>query len=87
MESAAPADPAVGAIVPLAQHAATVALLEEYRQQSFTDAETNEELRRENSELKLALGEARGALRAERGNRYRAPEWWRKLFGGRGGEE
>jgi DNA-binding transcriptional MerR regulator len=77
----APADAreSMGALlVPIERLQASAALLEDARQREAAALARAEELAAENARLLKELGRAEGKLSA----RYRAPVWWRTLFGG-----
>lgn len=84
-------------IVPPAQIAALQIMLRDYSQreallQQRADlaaqaaAVRERELQAEIAGLQNALGKAQGELAAVKSGRYRAPRWWRAVFGGRESE-
>ena len=74
------ADTGNGDIVPLATLRATQALLMDAKDREAAALAESKAANERIAELERELGEARGKLKAH----YRAPEWWRKLFGGAG---
>lgn len=74
-----------GVLVPLESLRLHQALLAEaQRREEQASAETAD-LRARIETLQNELGKAQGELAAVKAGRYRAPKWWRAVFGGREG--
>lgn|GEM_PF-3383069 len=74
-----------GALVPLESLRLHQALLvDAQRREEHASAEAAE-LRARVEALQNELGRAQGELAAVKAGRYRAPAWWRSIFGGREG--
>lgn len=88
------AEPTAGAyLVPIerllsaqAQAAQAAALLTDAQRREAEAIERERELQSEVQRLNLELGKAQGEAAALRATRYKAPAWWRNLFGGRSNE-
>ena len=74
------------ALVPLERLQAAQALLTDAQRREQVAAEQVAALQAEVQRLAGELGKAQGELQGFRSAQYRAPAWWRKLFGGRAGE-
>jgi len=70
---------AVTTLVPMAEVRAMQALLHDAQRRETEALDREADLRARIEDLQLQLGEARGAVKS----RYRSPEWWRRIFGGR----
>jgi DNA-binding transcriptional MerR regulator len=69
-------------LVPVERLQAAQTLLEDAQRREQAAQERAETLQAEVQRLTFALGEAEGKLKAH----YKAPRWWRALFGGAAGE-
>lgn len=72
-----------GALVPLESLRLAQALLSEAQRREEHASTEVAELRSRIEQLQNDLGRAQGELDAVKAGRYRAPRWWRALFGGR----
>lgn len=72
-----------GALVPLESLRLAQSLLVEAQRREADAAGENAELRARIEALQKDLGRAEGELAAVKAGRYRAPRWWRAVFGGR----
>ncbi len=77
---------AAGALVPLERLQAAHALMQDAQRREQAAAEQVAALQAEVQRLSQALGRAEGEAATLKATRYRAPTWWRRLFGGREGE-
>lgn len=71
------------ALVPLERLQAAQALLQDARQREQAASEQVAALQTEVQRLAGELGKAQGELQGYRSAQYRAPRWWRAIFGGR----
>ena len=76
-------DSEAGVLVPLESLRLHQALLSESQRREEQAASEAAELRTRIEALQNELGRAQGELAAVKSSRYRAPRWWRALFGGR----
>ena len=74
------------ALVPLERLQAAHALMQDAQRREQAAAEQIATLQAEVQRLSQALGRAEGEAATLKASRYRAPTWWRRLFGGRQGE-
>lgn len=74
---------ASSALVPLERLQAAHALLQDSQRREAATADQVAALQTEVQRLSLELGKAQGEAAALKAGRYRAPAWWRALFGGR----
>ena len=79
-------DSEAGVLVPLESLRLHQALLSESQRREEQAASEAAELRTRIEALQNELGRAQGELAAVKSSRYRAPRWWRSLFGGRSAE-
>lgn len=86
-EPTEPHESATDALVPMSQLHAARLVLEEAQKQRERLAEQLAEAQQRNAELERELGQAKGELAGFKSAQYRAPQWWRALFGGRAGSE
>lgn len=86
-EPVEPESESSGALVPLERLQAARVLLEDAQQREQKALEQLAAAQQEIADLQLQLGEARGRLEGFRAAMYRAPVWWRRIFGGRAGEQ
>jgi len=75
-----------GALVPAERLQAAQVLLHDAQQREQAAIEREESLQAEIQQLREELGQARGELAGYKGSQYRAPAWWRAIFGGRAEE-
>lgn len=76
---------ASSALVPLERLHAAHALLQDAQRRESAAADQVAALQAEVQRLSLELGKAQGEAAALKESRYKAPAWWRALFGGREG--
>lgn len=76
---------ASSALVPLERLQVAHALLQDAQRREAAAADQVAALQAEVQRLSLELGKAQGEAAALKASRYRAPAWWRALFGGREG--
>ena len=74
------------ALVPLERLQAAQALLRDAQSREQAAAEQVAALQAEVQRLAGELGKAQGELQGYKAAQYRAPKWWRTLFGGRASE-
>ena len=74
------------ALVPLERLQAAQALLRDAQSREQAAAEQVAALQGEVKRLAGELGKAQGELQGYKAAQYKAPTWWRKMFGGRAGE-
>lgn len=74
------------ALVPLERLQAAQALLQDAQRREQAAAEQTQALQAEVQRLAGELGKAQGELQGYKAAQYKAPTWWRKMFGGRAGE-
>lgn len=74
---------ASSALVPLERLHAAHALLQDAQRREAAAADQVAALQAEVQRLSLELGKAQGEAAALKASRYKAPAWWRALFGGR----
>jgi DNA-binding transcriptional MerR regulator len=74
------------ALVPLERLQAAQALLQDAQRREQAASEQAQALQAQVSELQRELGKAQGELQGYRAAQYKAPKWWRSIFGGRAGE-
>ena len=74
------------ALVPLERLQAAHTLLQDAQHREQAAAEQVASLQAEVQRLATELGKAQGELQGFRSAQYRAPKWWRSMFGGRAGE-
>ena len=74
------------ALVPLERLQAAQALLQDAQRREQAAAEQAAALQAEVQRLAGELGQAQGELQGYKAAQYRAPKWWRSIFGGRAGE-
>ena len=74
-----------GALVPLESLRLHQALLVDAQRREEQASAEAAELRARVEALQNELGRAQGELAAVKASRYRAPAWWRSIFGGREG--
>ena len=67
-------------LVPVERVMAAQTLLQDAQRRENEAVEKVDELQRQIADLERQLGQAQGELKA----RYRAPDWWRRIFGGAG---
>lgn len=79
-------EPASTALVPLERLQAAQLLLSEAQRREAAAADQVATLQAEVNRLAGELGKARGELAGVKESRYKAPAWWRAVFGGRSGE-
>jgi len=77
------AESASSALVPLERLQAAHSLLQDAQRREVATADQVTTLQAEVQRLSLELGKAQGEAAALKAGRYRAPAWWRVLFGGR----
>lgn len=75
---------ASSALVPLERLQAAHILLQDSQRREAATADQVTALQAEVQRLSLELGQALGQAAALKESRYKAPVWWRALFGGRG---
>jgi DNA-binding transcriptional MerR regulator len=85
-EATEPESEPSSALVPLERLQAARLLLEDAQQREQKAVEQLAAAQKEIVDLQLQLGEAKGELQGFRAAQYRAPIWWRRIFGGRAGE-
>ncbi len=71
------------ALVPLESLRLAQSLLVDAQRREEASAQETAELRQRVESLQKELGRAEGELAAVKAGRYRAPKWWRAVFGGR----
>ena len=76
-------DSEAGVLVPLESLRLHQALLNESQRREEQASAEAAELRARIEALQNELGRAQGELAAVKSGRYRAPKWWRAVFGGR----
>jgi len=74
------------ALVPLERLQAAQVLLKDAQNREQAAGEQVAALQAEVQRLAAELGKAQGELQGYKAAQYRAPAWWRKMFGGRAGE-
>ncbi len=74
-----------GALVPLESLRLHQALLVDAQRREEAASTEADDLRTRVEALQNELGRAQGELAAIKASRYRAPGWWRRIFGGREG--
>lgn len=71
------------ALVPLERLQAAQSFMQEAQRRELAAAEQVAALQAEVQRLSLELGKAQGEAEVLKSSRYRAPKWWRAVFGGR----
>lgn len=71
------------ALIPVERLQAAQALLHDAQRREEQERERADQFQQRIADLERELGEARGELAGFRSAQYRAPAWWRALFGGR----
>lgn len=85
-ESEQPSSEPGTALVPLERLQAAQALLRDAQSREQAAAEQVAALQAEVQRLAGELGKAQGELQGYKAAQYKAPTWWRKMFGGRAAE-
>jgi DNA-binding transcriptional MerR regulator len=70
------------ALVPMSRLQSAEMFVLDAKQREQTMAEQLEEAQKRNAELERELGQASGELAGFKAAQYKAPKWWRALFGG-----
>ena len=73
-------------LIPYERLQAAHALMQDAQRREEAAAEQVAALQAEVQRLSLELGQARGEAATLQASRYRAPKWWRAIFGGRAAE-
>jgi len=73
-------------LVPIERLQAAQALLQDAQRREVAAGEQVATLQAEVQRLTLELGKAQGELAGVKASRYRSPQWWRSIFGGRASE-
>ena len=80
------ADSASGALVPLERLHAAQVIMQDAQRREAAALEQVATLTEQVRQLERELGKAQGELSGVKGSRYKAPSWWRAIFGGRSEE-
>lgn len=85
-EQPSAAESASTALVPFERLQAAQGFMMDAQRREITALEQVAALQAEVQRLSLELGKAQGEAAALKAGRYKAPKWWRALFGGRADE-